>query len=156
MLKNIGISNDRLFHILSVARKCYEIAKKEGFKEDFCRKMWLIGWLHDIGYEFTTEKEKHPDISVELMQNLCIDISDININAIKYHGKYPEKITDEWRILNMTDMLIDSKGNDVGVMARLEDIEYRFGRYSDIYLTACDVTYLCGLTAINIAGMEEG
>lgn len=153
--KYISISNDRLSHMLSVARKCYEIAKKEGFEEDFCRKMWLIGWLHDIGYEFTTEKEKHPDISVELIQNLYVNINDVDINAIKYHGRNPKKITDEWRILNTADMLIDSKGNDVGVMARLEDIECRFGRYSDTYLTACDVAYLCGLTAINIARMEE-
>lgn len=153
--KYISISNDRLSHILSVARKCYEIAKKEGFEEDFCRKMWLIGWLHDIGYEFTTDKRKHPDISVELMQNLCVNINGVDINAIKYHGRNPEKITDEWRILNTADMLIDSKGIEVGIMARLEDIEYRFGRYSDIYLTACDVAYLCGLTEINMAGMEE-
>lgn len=46
------IDNNRLQHIIGVARKCYSIAKSHGHNEDFCKKMFMLGWCHDIGYEF--------------------------------------------------------------------------------------------------------
>ena len=48
-------------------------------------------------------------------------------------------------------MTIDSKGNKVDVMKRLEDIKDRYGENSNQYLTACDIAYIIGLTAENMA-----
>lgn len=59
----IGIDDNRLSHIHNVANRCYDIAKHRGHEEEFCKKMWLIGWLHDIGYEFAEHKWEHPEIS---------------------------------------------------------------------------------------------
>ena len=70
----IGISEDRLHHILGVARKAYKIAKEEGFDEDFARKMFMIGWLHDIGYEFSKEPDNHAEESVNLLLGILDDI----------------------------------------------------------------------------------
>ena len=68
------------------------------------------------------------------------------------HGKYViENETDEWKILNMADMLIDSKGNEVTVCQRLDDIKDKYGEHSNQYLTACDICYLIGLTTVNLA-----
>ncbi len=39
----IGISEDRLHHIIGVARKAYSIAKEMGYDENFARRMWMIG-----------------------------------------------------------------------------------------------------------------
>lgn len=60
----------------------------------------------------------------------------------------------EWRIINMADMQVDSKGNEVDVIDRLRDIRDRYGDWSDQYLTACDICYRIGLTAVNLAGMD--
>ena len=162
--KYIGISEDRLHHILGVARKCYQIAKDMGKDENFCRKMFMIGWCHDVGYEFSKSQSDHPDVGAEMYRNMTngnfgpIDEFDFakmpisarqSYDAIKKHGKYTEDKTDEWKILNIADMTIDSKGNDVDVMDRLDDIKSRYGEHSDQYLTACDICIQIGLVDRN-------
>ena len=73
------------------------------------------------------------------------------VSAIKGHGVYTENETAEWKILNMTDMQVDSQGKEVSVSQRLDDIKNRYGEHSDQYLTACDICYRIELTAVNFA-----
>ena len=153
MSNYIGISEDRLHHILGVSRKAYSIAKDMGYGEPFARKMFMLGWNHDVGYEFSEEQTEHADISATMIVYLMNNdgVNNKNYYAIKRHGYYAEDETVEWKILNMADMLIDSKGNEVTVSQRLDDIKERYGEHSNQYLTACDICYRIGLTAINIA-----
>lgn len=153
----IGISENRLHHILGVARKAYKIAKDMGKDEDFCRRCFILGWIHDVGYEFSEKQSEHPDMSAYMLL-LTLDDGVINSDlkkpfykAIKEHGRYPSEMTEEYKILNMADMLVDSNGKEVTVSQRLEDIKSRYGEHSDQYLTACDICYRIGLTAINFA-----
>lgn len=146
----IGISEDRLHHIIGVARKAYFIAKEMGYDENFARRMWMIGWNHDAGYEFSEKQSEHPDVGAEMLMQL-MGSYDESYHAIGKHGHYTENETPEWKILNMADMLIDSKGNEVTVSQRLDDIKERYGEHSDQYLTACDICYRIGLTAVNLA-----
>ena len=153
----IGISENRLRHILGVSRKAYKIAKKMGYDEDFCRRCFMLGWLHDVGYEFSETQSEHPGVSAKMM--LCITPEDnassdsrrLFYKAIKEHGQYTSEMTVEYKILNMADMLVDSMGNEVTASQRLNDIRDRYGEYSDQYLTACDICYRIGLTALNLA-----
>lgn len=151
----IGISEDRLHHILSVARECYQIAKRRGYDEIFCRRMFMIGWNHDVGYEFSKKQSDHPIISKNLLE--LVGVTDNNedssrvLDSIREHGLYVNEETAEWTILNIADMTIDSKGNKVDVMQRLNDIKNRYGEYSNQYLTACDLAYSLKLTSENIA-----
>ncbi len=157
----IGISEDRLHHMIGVARKAYKIAKDMGCDENFARKMFMVGWIHDVGYEFSENWSDHPKVSSELFHQLvcCYEIYDTPVSlktnhAIYYHGLYPDESIElnlEWKIINMADMLIDSKGNEVTVSQRLKDIKNRYGEHSDQYLTACDICYRIGLTAVNFA-----
>ena len=151
--KFIGISENRAKHMLAVARKAYEIAKAERYDEKFCRKMFLIGYIHDIGYEFSTKQEDHPFISMEMIMSLSENrsIDDVVYYAIAKHGCYTDKKTDEWKILNIADMLIDENGNETSVTKRLDGIKEKYGENSNQYLTACDICYQIGLTAINLA-----
>ena len=150
----IGISDDRLHHIVGVARKAYMIALDMGFDEDFARKMFVLGWNHDIGYEFCNKQEEHNRCSAELF-GLIDDIRPDNkcYRAIRFHSLYPDCETVEWKILTVADMLVDSKGRSVDVLQRLEDIKIRYGERSDQYLTCCDVCYKVGLIAINPAAL---
>ncbi len=147
----LGISENKLHHILGVARKAYRIAKDNGHDWEFCRKCFMLGWIHDVSYEFSEKAKEHPENSVELLSLICDNIDPKSYEAIKKHGKYVSEMTEEYQILNMADMLIDTKGQEVDVMVRLEDIKARYGEYSDQYLTACDNCYRLGLTAVNIA-----
>lgn len=144
----IGISEDRLHHILGVARKCYRIAKEREFDEDFCRKMFLLGIIHDLGYEYAEEQDQHPYASEELLKTLIKDNSKDSLkalHAIRTHGRDTKTKTQEWIILNIADMTTDSKGNDVTVEQRLEDIKNRYGADSKQYMTAYELAGKIGL-----------
>lgn len=160
----IGISEDRLHHILGVARECYQIAKNMGESEDNCRRMFIIGWLHDVGYEFSEQQSEHPEISAEMLTDMFtayfpftgqedyFKIIDADaVKTIREHGRYysAEYMPLSWKILNIADLTIDSKGNKVDVMQRLDDIKNRYGEYSNQYLTACDNAVKVGLVDRN-------
>ncbi len=149
----IGITENRLRHILGVARKAAQLAQTMGYDEEFSRKMFLIGWLHDVGYEYSQDQYDHPAESVMLLyKTFGAGVTGTNaFEAIRDHGKHSNKETDEWLILNMADMLIDSDGREVEASERLEGIKERYGEHSDQYLTACDICYQIGLTATNLA-----
>ena len=89
----IGISEDRLHHILGVARKDYEISINLGYDEEFAQKMFTLGWLHDIGYEFSQNPSEHAEISADMLYSLIgvplTDEQKLNLDAIRQHGKYP-------------------------------------------------------------------
>ena len=158
-MKYIGISENRLRHSIGVARKAYNLSKEMGYAEEFARRMFMLGYIHDIGYEFSTKQEEHPAKSAELLSLLAgginNPITDNEVNAIREHGQYPVHNTLEYKILNMADMLVNSKGEEVSVSQRLEDIKERYGEHSDQYLTACDICYFIGLTPINLSGNKS-
>ena len=160
MPDTIGISEDRLHHIIGVARKAYTIALERGHDKEFAKKCFMLGWLHDVGYEFAETKEDHPKVSGRLLLLLqdespvASDLKKPSIKAIMEHGLYPTEKTEEWIILNQADMQIGPDGREMTISERLEDIKNRFGEWSDTYLTACDIAYQCGLTVINLSGNE--
>ena len=158
-MDQIGITDNKLHHMLGVARKAYQLAIERGHDKIFARRMFLLGYIHDVGYEFSYTTPEHPIISANMLYHLAdIDINDKqgilknSYNAIRLHGQYTDEETEEWRILTMADFLVDNTGNEVTVTQRLEDIKERYGEYSDQYLTSCDVCYRIGLTPQNVAG----
>ena len=149
MSEFIGISENKLHHILGVARECYRIAKGKGYDEEFCRRMWMIGWNHDVGYEFSEKQSEHPYIGEEMLKLINVTNGNASsskvLHSIRQHGLYTKTKSTEWIILSTADMTIDSKGNKVDVTQRLQDIKERYGENSNQYLAACDVAYTLGL-----------
>lgn len=139
----IGISEDRLHHIIGVARKAYQLAKEEGHNEEFCRRMFLLGFLHDIGYEFSEWGNEHPKIGAEMLTDFAQN-QDRCIDAVREHGEPLNEMSDESRILNMADMLIDFTGTEVDIKTRLNNIKLRHGD-SGIYKKACEIAENLGL-----------
>jgi len=131
------ITEDRLKHMLGVARKCYNIAKERKHSEDFCKKMWFIGYTHDIGYEFV-ESENHSTESASMLASFgCTDYNILT--AVKSHSKAINTHNEVWEILTLADMQVDSQGNEVTMEERLEDIKSRYGKVSKEYKTALEV-----------------
>ena len=123
------MNENRLKHSLAVARKMVEIATKKGMTDEDINNCFIIGFNHDIGYEYSKNGLNHNIIGGELLK----DAGFIFWKEIYYHGV----VTDEYEsiyldILNQSDMQIDAFGNDVGYEARLEDIKNRYGQ-SDVY-----------------------
>ena len=127
----VGISNDRMQHILSVARQSYQIAKnKYQLSETDCRKAFMIGFLHDVGYEFSENNLEHPEKGKELIQETL----GVTLEEVRQHGNPDAEQTLFLSILNEADMTVDSKGNVVSVEERLQDIKSRYSEDAIEYL----------------------
>lgn len=125
------MDENRLKHSIAVARKMAEIAKSRKLSEEEIKNCFIIGYNHDVGYEFTMDGINHNKIGGKILKN-----SDFKYwKEIYYHGEinieYKSVYLD---ILNQADMQIDRYGNDVGYDKRLEDIKNRYGENSTIYL----------------------
>ncbi len=125
------MDQDRLKHSLAVARKMMEIAKSRDLSEEQIKECFIIGYNHDIGYEFANNGINHNIIGGEILKNNGFKYW----REVYYHGEInPEYESIYLDILNQADMQIDKYGNDVGFDKRLEDIKNRYGEKSDVYV----------------------
>lgn len=120
---------DRLKHSYAVASKMIELGKKRKLSEESLKELFMLGYVHDIGYQFG-DNENHNIIG----GNLLKDNGYRYWKEVYYHGipnsEYRSTYLD---ILNTADMMIDKFGNDVGFDKRLEDIKNRYGQDSIQY-----------------------
>lgn len=140
------MDNDRLKHSISVARKMVEIGKNYNLSDSELQELFILGFNHDIGYEFS---------------NVGLDHNVIGGNILKENGyKFWQEVYNHGnpnanysslylKILNIADMQIDKYGNDVGYEKRLEDIKNRYGENSKPYLCSKQIVE-------NIMNSESG
>ena len=107
-----------------------ELGKEKNLLDEQLQELFLLGYLHDIGYQFGTN-ENHNMIGGSLLRNSNYKYW----KEVYYHGiansEYKSLYLD---ILNTADMMIDKCGNDVGSVKRLEDIKKRYGEDSIQYI----------------------
>lgn len=124
------MDEDRIKHSLAVARKMVEIAKKNNLGEEDIKNCFVIGYNHDIGYEFSIDKMEHNKIGGKILEANGFKYW----KEIYYHGEINAEYESLYlKILNQADMQIDKYGNDVGYGKRLEDIKGRYGENSIVY-----------------------
>ena len=124
------MNEDRLKHSLSVARKMVEIAKSKNLNEKDIENCFVIGYNHDVGYEFAENKINHNIIGGKILKNSNFKYW----KEIYYHGEIDTEYKSLYLdILNQADMQIDKYGNDVGYDKRLENIKNRYGEDSEVY-----------------------
>ena len=126
------MNKDRLCHSISVGRKMVEIAKDMKLSETEIKNCFVIGYNHDIGYEYGNNSN-HAHIGWEILKRNNYKYW----KEIYYHGNINTEYTSLFlTILNKADMQIDKYGNDVGYTKRLEDIKSRYGENSTTYKNA--------------------
>ena len=133
----IGISEDRTKHSLAVARYMAKMAAQKGWNQERCQEMFLLGYIHDIGYEFCEVQSEHPTVGADLLKNQGYKYW----REILYHGMATDDYdSEELILLNIADMTIDSSGRNVGAGQRLLDIANRYGvdsvQYDEAYRLA--------------------
>ena len=120
---------DRLKHSYAVANKMVELGKEKGLKENELNDLLLLGYLHDIGYQYG-DNTNHNTIGGLLLKNNNYKYW----KEVYYHGIPDSEYKSLYlKILNTADMMIDKYGNDVGFEKRLEDIKARYGKNSIQY-----------------------
>lgn len=120
------MDNDRLKHSISVARKMKDIGKEYGLSEEKLKELFVLGYNHDIGYEFCSNNIEHNIIGGDILKNNGYKYWQ----EVYYHGNPDAEFNSLFlKILNMADMQIDKYGNDVGYEKRLEDIKTNLKPY---------------------------
>ena len=131
------MNNDRLKHSYAVANKMVELGKERKLSNEQLKELFVLGYLHDIGYQYGTN-ENHNDIG----GNLLKENNYKYWKEVYYHGvpdsEYKSLYLD---ILNTADMMIDKSGNDIGFDKRLEDIKNRYGKDSIQYINCVKIVY---------------
>lgn len=64
------MDENRLKHSIAVARKMVEIAKSKNMSDEEIKNCFIIGYNHDIGYEFTKNGINHNIIGGEILKNI--------------------------------------------------------------------------------------
>ena len=117
-------------------------AEDAGWNKQKCEEMFVLGFLHDIGYEFAEQQCDHASVGGEMLKNQGYKYW----KEVSCHGKLDvEYISEELTMLNIADMSIDSTGKEVGASARLSDIASRYGIDSKQYIEAEQLARKIGL-----------
>ena len=127
--------------MLGVARECYKLAKKEGLSEEDARVYWLIGLLHDIGYEFTDYSENYADIGADILEELGLKQMGLFKwsefrNAIRNQGDAHINNNNLLKILNKANLSINETGDYCTYEERLQELENKYGKESIEYINA--------------------
>ncbi len=125
------ISESRWQHILGVARKAKILADKlKPNNVQYAEDMFLLGIMHDLGYEFIESNASHAAIGGEILKRSGYQYWQ----EVTQHGdETVDDMTDELFILNCADMSTGPNGEDFTFDERLKEIAQRFGKDADAY-----------------------
>ena len=131
------ISENKIKHSLGVARRCREIAVTLNMTEEEQDACFVMGLLHDIGYEKCDRIHTsiHPELSAEMIKNFIKHVDKL-LPAIENHGHKYDNINIYDQLLNSADMTIGFDGNRCTVKERLDGIKHHKGKNSNHYKNA--------------------
>lgn len=125
----IGLSIDRLAHSSEVGRLAAKLSCKVfGWNKTICHQMFLLGLVHDCGYEFVDDPLDHPIVGAALLK----EAGYAHWREVRWHG-IPNALyhSNELLVLNTADLLVSKEGRRVTLKQRLGDIEQRYGINSE-------------------------
>ena len=126
------MDKDRLMHSYAVAKKMVEIGKKFNLSDDSLHELFVLGFNHDIGYEYAISGVDHNKIGGNILRKSGYKFW----KEVYYHGEINVSYSSLYLdILNSADMSIDKYGHDVGHIKRLDDIKSRYKIDSKVYIT---------------------
>ncbi len=120
------IDENKLAHIMAVARLMTEKAELVGLDK---QEMFVLGLVHDIGFEFGGS-DTHHQVGAEILKKQNYKYWQ----EVLHHGKPSQEFQSKaLDLLNYADMHIDKMGNYVSFEDRLKDIASRRGEDSPHY-----------------------
>ncbi|MDD7542352.1 MAG: HD domain-containing protein [Mobiluncus porci] len=130
----IGIDDDRLRHMRGVGERAAELGRELfNWDEEKCKQMFVLGFLHDVGYQFSLDQLDHEEIG----GNLLKDAGYAYWKEVFCHGNpNSDYWSDELLVLNLADMETSKDGRRISMEERLLDIAQRYGADSKQYLQA--------------------
>ena len=120
-----NLTTTRAAHSRGVALYMRDHATKLGIDPE---EAALCGWLHDFGY-VSGDNRSHASIGGRLLHSQGYR----HWREIATHGSLEGLSTPLGILLNAADMSVNSKGEEVGFEARLDDVAARYGKDSIQY-----------------------
>ena len=122
------ITSARWQHILGVARKAKVLAERlRPQDEQFAQDMFLLGMLHDFGYEFSDNPSDHPAIAAEILKRQGYRY----FNEVANHGNIDvTDVPDELFVLSCADMTTGPNGENFTMRERVNNMAERYGKGS--------------------------
>lgn len=118
----------RYQHCHGVGKKMYAYAKDVlGWDEELCKKMFVLGCLHDIGYELDPTIGGHGDIMSDMLSGY--EYAD----EIRSHTVFKSNPSKELALLYYADATVDGMGNWCTYEDRRKDTINRYGKDSSNY-----------------------
>lgn len=137
-----GLYNVKQIHVLEVGRLMAQLAKERGWDEEKQKEMFMLGYVHDVGYEFSETGADHAKLGGELLKSQGYKYW----KEVYYHGLYDAWYqSEELDILNIADLTINTNGENIGVEKRLENIANRHGTDSQVYIQTRKLAESLGL-----------
>lgn len=132
----MAITLDKLQHILGVARYMYQQALSDGKSEEYAQEMFVLGFVHDIGYEFDDSGRSHHHVGGKILNRMNFKYAQ----EVTTHG-LPDCLgfSEEAMRLNAADMRIMPGGDEVTLEERVADITTRYGEGSVQALCAAEM-----------------
>lgn len=128
------ITYARWQHILGVARRAQALAEKLRPEDKaFAQDMFLLGMLHDFGYEFAENPGEHPQIGAEILKRQGYRYW----REIENHGNVNvTEVSDELFILSCADMTTGPGGERFTMRERIDNMAQRYGKDSHAHKKA--------------------
>ena len=128
------ITSVRWQHILGVARRARLLAEKLRPKDkQFAEDMFLLGMLHDFGYEFAEEPGDHPDVGGEILKRQGYRYW----KEVANHGNVNvTEVSDALFVLSCADMTTGPSGESFTMQERIDNIAQRYGEDSHAHKKA--------------------
>lgn len=112
-------------HCLGVARMCYALARTVlGADVETARRMFVMGFLHDMGYEFAPTGIAHAGVAADILDGMSFPSE--YADAIRLHEMPGDTESAVLDVLLCADLLVDGAGNVVDTFdERLTDVAAR-------------------------------
>ena len=130
MIKLTSFPESRYKHCYSVGKKMYQYAKDMlKWDDKSCIEMFVLGNMHDIGYEMDDDCFGHDKVLADAIHGTYRYSNEIELHT-HIQKRYD---TPAMRLLYFADMTVDGEGNWCTFQERLQDIENRYGKESNVY-----------------------
>lgn len=129
-MKEIPFPENRYRHCYGVGRRMYEYARDVlHWNEKRCGEMFVLGNLHDIGYELDPDAFGHDLVLANILSG-----SYKYAGEIRYHSALQDELlSEEMKLLYFADATVDGYGRFCTLDERLADLKERHGENSEVY-----------------------
>lgn len=122
---------NRLKHCHCVGLKMAEIVRKNPSNYTCTpEQAYVLGLLHDFGYEFADKQEDHDSLAAMVLKQSGYTYW----REVLYHSSYQTKYDSPMlRLLYYADMVIGPAGEEMTMKDRVDEIAIRYGKDSLVY-----------------------